>query len=263
MQKEFNKVKPYVYWIKNNITGIKYLGVRHYNVKLNLTANQDLGKRYFTSGLLQKEFKKNPQDFTIKLIGTFDTAEEAIQFEKKQNKKNMYNKRYANISSYPAIIHSEETKRKLSIAHMGKEISQEQRVKQSKALKGRKITGAWLEKMKIARRNRKIPPEVGRKISQSLKGKKASEKARKNMALAQMGRKHTEESKRKMSTVKKDISDETRRKMSKAQKGKKMSLEARKKMSAWQVGRKLPEETRRKLSIARRKRFIQPNSKKN
>ena len=37
MQKEFNKVKPYVYWIKNNNTGIKYFGVRWANINKNRT----------------------------------------------------------------------------------------------------------------------------------------------------------------------------------------------------------------------------------
>ena len=58
--KEFDRVKPYVYWIKNNNTGIKYLGVRWLNVKLNKTPIQDFGKTYFSSGLLEKDFKKNP-----------------------------------------------------------------------------------------------------------------------------------------------------------------------------------------------------------
>ena len=71
MQKEFNKIKPYVYWIKNNITGIKYIGVRWLNVKLNKTPVQDFGKTYFSSGKLKKDFKKNPENFKIKFISTF------------------------------------------------------------------------------------------------------------------------------------------------------------------------------------------------
>ena len=58
MQKEFNKIKPYVYWIKNNITGIKYFGVRWGNINKNRIPIQDLGKKYFTSGTLRKDFKE-------------------------------------------------------------------------------------------------------------------------------------------------------------------------------------------------------------
>ena len=126
MKKEFNKIKPYVYWIKNNITTIKYIGVRWKNVRLKKTPVQDFGKTYFTSGTLEKDFKKNPDNFRIKFISTFDTIREAVDFEKKQTKKVYKNKRYANIASYPAIITpighkiSEETKRKMSEALKGK-----------------------------------------------------------------------------------------------------------------------------------------------
>ena len=89
MQKEFNKVKPYVYWIKNNNTGIKYFGVRWGNINKNRTPVQDLGKTYFSSGVLAKDFKKNPDNFRIKLISTFDTKEEARDYEHRQNKKNI------------------------------------------------------------------------------------------------------------------------------------------------------------------------------
>jgi len=70
MQKEFNKIKPYVYWMKNNITGIKYFGVRWKNVRLKKTPIQDFGKTYFSSGLLEKDFKKNPNNF-INIFNNF------------------------------------------------------------------------------------------------------------------------------------------------------------------------------------------------
>ena len=124
MKKEFNKIKPYVYWIKNNITGIKYIGVRWKNVRLKKTPVQDFGKTYFSSGLLEKDFKKNPDNFRIKFLSTFDSVKEAVDFENKRTKKVYKNKRYANIASYPAIIneipprlgkkHTEQTKLKMS-----------------------------------------------------------------------------------------------------------------------------------------------------
>ena len=73
MQKEFNKINPYVYWIKNNNTGIKYFAVRWGNINKNRTPVKDLGKTYGSSEVLEKDFKKNPDNFKIKLIATFDT----------------------------------------------------------------------------------------------------------------------------------------------------------------------------------------------
>jgi len=46
MEKEFNKVKPYVYWIKNNITGTKYIGVRWKNVQMNLETMKTTGQDF-------------------------------------------------------------------------------------------------------------------------------------------------------------------------------------------------------------------------
>ena len=166
MKKEFNKIKPYVYWIKNNITTIKYIGVRWKNVRLKKTPVQDFGKTYFTSGTLEKDFKKNPDNFRIKFISTFDTIREAVDFEKKQTKKVYKNKRYANIASYPAIITpighkiSEETKRKISKSRKGHKASEETKRKMSEALKG-KVT--W-------NIGRKHSEEAKRKMSISGKG---------------------------------------------------------------------------------------------
>ena len=143
MQKDFNSVKPYVYWIKNNNTGIKYFGVRWDNVRQKKTPIQDFGKAYFSSGKLKNDFKKNPENFETKLIATFDTIEEARDYELKQTKKIYKNKRYANASAYPAIInkihpmkgktHSEEVRRKLSEANIGKKLDKEHRRKISEA----------------------------------------------------------------------------------------------------------------------------------
>ena len=136
MKKEFNKIKPYVYWIKNNITGIKYFGVRWQNVQLNKSPIQDFGKVYFTSGKLKKDFKENPDNFKTKLIATFDTNEEARDYEVKEIKKIIKNRRYANIASYPQFIHTPEIRRKMSEARKGKKHSEETIRKISEANKG-------------------------------------------------------------------------------------------------------------------------------
>ena len=156
MQKEFNKIKPYVYWIKNNITGIKYFGVRWGNITKNVAPVQDLGKKYFTSGKLKKDFEKNPDNFRIKLIATFDTVKEAQEYEVKQNKKIIKNKRYANISAYPTLIFTPEIRRKIS-----------------EFRKGRKFSGkrkGLVGKAKIKMRGREKSEETKRKIGLAHKG---------------------------------------------------------------------------------------------
>jgi|TARA_Y100000310_G_scaffold215633_1_gene216577 hypothetical protein len=257
MKKEFNKIKPYVYWIKNNITTIKYIGVRWKNVRLKKTPVQDFGKTYFTSGTLEKDFKKNPDNFRIKFISTFDTIREAVDFEKKQTKKVYKNKRYANIASYPAIITpighkiSEETKRKISKSRKGHKASEETKRKMSEALKG-KVT--W-------NIGRKHSEETRRKMSISGKGRIFSEEHKRKMSVSHkrrdyshmIGRKLPEETKRKMSISAKGriFSEEHKRKMLGRvpwNKGKKYSEEHKRNISLRQIGRKMSEETRRKIS---------------
>ena len=215
MKKEFNKIKPYVYWIKNNITTIKYIGVRWKNVRLKKTPVQDFGKTYFTSGTLEKDFKKNPDNFRIKFISTFDTIREAVDFEKKQTKKVYKNKRYANIASYPAIITpighkiSEETKRKISKSRKGHKASEETKRKMSEALKGkvtwnigRKHSEETRRKMSISGKGRIFSEEHKRKMLGRVpwnKGKKYSEEHKRNISLRQIGRKMSEETRRKIS----------------------------------------------------------------
>lgn len=48
--KYFNEVYPYGYFLMRKSDGMKYVGIRYKNVKLNLTPLQDFGKVYFTSG---------------------------------------------------------------------------------------------------------------------------------------------------------------------------------------------------------------------
>lgn len=81
--KLFESVKPYGYFLRRKSDGMKYVGVRYANVKLNLTPSQDFGKVYFTSGRLRKEFKRNPENFEFRLCYTFDSMESMWDWEKK------------------------------------------------------------------------------------------------------------------------------------------------------------------------------------
>lgn len=95
--KDFNLVKPYVYAIVRKEDGLKYVGSRYGNVRLGVSPEDDLGVKYFTSGSLSKEFKKNPNSFDIKLIHTFDESLEALQWEERFVKKVMGKDGWANV----------------------------------------------------------------------------------------------------------------------------------------------------------------------
>ena len=83
--KDFNSVKPYVYWIKNNITGIKYFGVRWGNITKNVAPVQDLGKKYFTSGKLKKDFNLDKYNNSKESYATTYEADGTIDIYKTKN----------------------------------------------------------------------------------------------------------------------------------------------------------------------------------
>ena len=124
---------------------------------------------------------------------------------------------------------SEETRKKMSEAHIGMRYSKERNEKISKSKKG------------------------------EILGRKPSEETRKKMSLAKLGKKHTEEAKRKMSEAHKGkpspmlgihLSEETKRKINEARKGK----------GSWNKGmkglQKHTEETKQKIREARLKQKL-------
>lgn len=56
--KNFDSVQPYGYFLVRKSDGLKYIGVRYANVKLNLTPSEDFARVYFTSGKLKKISKE-------------------------------------------------------------------------------------------------------------------------------------------------------------------------------------------------------------
>lgn len=75
-------VLPYTYLVTEKLTGLKYYGVRYANIKLHYTPSEDLGLHYFSSSKsLKYNFKEHPENFEYKIHYTFDTVEEALDYE--------------------------------------------------------------------------------------------------------------------------------------------------------------------------------------
>lgn len=146
---------------------------------------------------------------------------------------------------------SEESRKKLSVAHRGKKFSVEHRKNISDALRGeknpfygKKHSAETLKKMSCAQRGEKSANY----------GKKLSDEHRKKIGDAQRGEKNTNygkklsaETLKKMSCAASNMSVEHRKKISDALRGKKHSDDTRKKMSYAQRGKKLSDEHRKKL----------------
>jgi len=258
--KDFNSIKPYVYWIKNVETGMKYIGVRYGNIRLNLTPHQDLGKVYFSSGKLEKEFKKFPYKFKIKLISTFDTPQAATDYETILTKQIYKNKRYANAASYPAVIQTDEVVKKISKALTGIKRSEATKMKLSLYMKSAIKSGTrkvWNKGVKGG----KLSIEHRKKISEANKGHIVSEETRLKLAKsnkgqglglkrpAWIGKKISKSNMGKMLGFK--HSEESKQQISESLKGKGLGL----KRPAW-IGEKISKAlTGKKLSEAHRKRL--------
>jgi putative ubiquitin-RnfH superfamily antitoxin RatB of RatAB toxin-antitoxin module len=87
---------PYVYFLKNKTTGLKYIGVR-YSKNCHFT---DFWKKYFTSSKLVKDliYIYGTEDFEFKILKVFINAFDAIKYENSLLVLATKRKDYLNIS---------------------------------------------------------------------------------------------------------------------------------------------------------------------
>lgn len=125
--------QSYTYKISWTTHNIHYYGVRYGNKH---SPSDDLWIHYFTSSKYVNEFREKHGEPDIILIDKeFDNAQDAIDYEDKMLREayengewEIYlNKRFGN-----AIIHDEETKRKISESQIGVSLSDETKRKMSK-----------------------------------------------------------------------------------------------------------------------------------
>lgn len=137
--------------------------------------------------------------------------------------------------------HTEESRRKMREASIGRSISEETRRKISESNKGRVPSEYQLSRIIESNRNRIVTEESKQKNRE-----------------AHLGRRHTEESRRKMSESRMGhpVSEETRRKLSIANTGKHPSEETLIKLSISHMGKHPSEETLEKM------RKSSPNKKR-
>ena len=90
------------------------------------------------------------------------------------------------------LKHTEETKKKMSEASMGKKHSEESKIKMSKAQKGRKHSEETKKKIGDSHRGFKHSELSKKKMSEALKGKYCGEKS------YHFGKHHTEEARKKI-----------------------------------------------------------------
>lgn len=90
------EIHPYTYTITRISDGLQYHGVRYRNIKTGISPINDLGKRYFTSGIFKKDFRSTPSNFSTKIRWTFSSIEDALLWESLVNRRLMHRKTWAN-----------------------------------------------------------------------------------------------------------------------------------------------------------------------
>lgn len=117
---------------------------------------------------------------------------------------------------------SDETKRRMSLAHIGKILSKETRMKISKSNKGKIRTEESKLKYSLSKRGIIFTEEHKRNISLANKGKIRTEEVKMKYSLAKMGnkinlgKKHSEETKKKMSLIRLNKTEEEKSKFMKS-----------------------------------------------
>ena len=164
--KEFNKIKPYTYFIIRKIDGKKYHGVRWGN---KYSPEQDLGKKYFTSSkYISDDFKSKPNNYIYKFKWTFNSVKDAINYETLINKKIYKKVDWINKNAFPAIFNEIPTM-------LGKKRSDE----------FRKKVAEWNKIYKTGSKHSEISKN---KIRKSLLGKKHTELSKDKMSKNRKGK---------------------------------------------------------------------------
>jgi hypothetical protein len=222
-QRDFNFIKPYCYYLKRISDGKQYFGVRWKNItKYKRTPVDDFGKYYFSSHAeFKNQFKNNKKNFVARLVRTFDTIEEARQYEFNFNKRIIKRNNWINIQAFPQIIHNSVTINKIRKFHLNKKLSEESKLK-----------------VRLARLGTTATTQTKKKMSDSQLGKNNHF----------FGKKHNQISKNKMKG--RVVSEEIRRRISEKLKGRKLSLETIKKIIKNKKSYKHSEETKKKISMS-------------
>jgi group I intron endonuclease len=153
--------------------------------------------------------------------------------------------------------HTEDARRKMSLAGKGRKHTEEHNRKIGDAQRGRKQSEEQRKKNSECHKGLPVSDETRRKMSASRIGYKHSEETRRKIGQSQVGKYIPEEVRRKISEAAKrrpPVSEETRRKISEAGKGRVVSQETIAKLVSIHRGRKRTVETCRKISEALKKR---------
>lgn len=206
------------YKITNLINNKMYVGCTTTSLKARWRKHVNAAKENSKYMIQKAIFKYGSSNFEIIMLETYSSKEDMFAGEIKlitslntYNSPHGYNETVGGECFMLGKKHSEESKKKMSLASKGKPKSPAHRESLSEANKGNTLS-----------------PESRLKLSQSLKdikhrvGAKASEETKDKLSKSHAGKMHSEETKKKMSESGKSkvFSEEHKNNLSKALKGK-------------------------------------------
>lgn len=179
-----------IYKISNNINDKFYIGsAKYFNKRVNLHKHH-LIKKTHHNPILQNFVNKygfeslsfeivehceelnliTREQYYIDTLKPYFNVNQIANSPKglkrtKDQVQNIKNGRLANSGYKKGWNHSDDAKNKISLAHLGKVVSDSQRQKQSMAMKGKKHKAESIEKISTAMKNRIVKTETKEKLS--------------------------------------------------------------------------------------------------
>ena len=181
-----------IYKITNLINDKIYIGLTTQKINRRWTQHKSKSKTNITTEPFLNAIRKyGEENFLVEVIDKANNLKELNKKEKYWiNYYNSNNNKigYNVLSGGKFCSFNENTKKRMSMAHKGKKLSEEHKKNISKALKGKKK-----------------PEGFSDKVRERMLGTTFSEERKKNLSEAHKGHVHSEETKKKMSKKRKGI----------------------------------------------------------
>lgn len=244
-----------IYKLTCRDNGKIYIG-KSVNIRSRLCAHKNCKTtRYYFNNAIKKHGWENFDVEILEIIEGFDKTKDNEELLKKEslyieffdstNKEKGYNICKFSTDKTGSVRgpHSEETKRRMSLASKGKPKSKEHANNCRLANLGKKHSEETKKKIGEGNLGKEVSDETKKKLRESASKRGISKETREKMKLARAGK------------PRKPHSEETKQKMRQAKLGWKHPEESKEKMRNAKLGRKVSDDTKSKISLGLKRAY--------